>query len=195
VGLLVLPAGATLDAVGVAAAVGAAAVMAVGIVLSKRWPSPAPLLATTGWQLVAGGLLAAPVALAVEGPPPATLTAGNLAGYAYLAIVGAALAYALWYRGIRALSPASVTFLALLSPVVATALGWLALGQRLSLPQALGVLIVIGSVSAAQLRRGPGIALDAVSGATELVNPRARRPALPAPTNPEASTWAPPPQR
>jgi hypothetical protein len=45
------------------------------------------LLATTGWQLVAGGLLVAPVALAVEGPPPATLTAGNLAGYAYLTIV------------------------------------------------------------------------------------------------------------
>ena len=56
VGLLVLRGGTTLDAIGVAAALGAAAVMATGIVLSKRWPSPAPLLATTGWQLVAGGL-------------------------------------------------------------------------------------------------------------------------------------------
>ena len=57
-----------------------AIVMATGIVLSKRWPSPAPLLATTGWQLVAGGLVAAPVALAGEGPPPATRTAGHHAG-------------------------------------------------------------------------------------------------------------------
>jgi probable blue pigment (indigoidine) exporter len=151
VGLLVLRGGAALDATGVAAAFGAAAVMAAGVVLAKRWPSPAPLLATTGWQLVAGGLVAAPVALAVEGPPPA-LTAANLAGYAYLATVGAALAYALWFRGIRALSPSSVTFLALLSPVVATALGWLALGQRLTPLQSLGALVVLGSVAIAQIR-------------------------------------------
>jgi probable blue pigment (indigoidine) exporter len=206
VGLLVLRGGTTVDAIGVAAALGAAAVMATGIVLSKRWPSPAPLLATTGWQLVAGGLVAAPVALAVEGPPPATLTAGNLAGYAYLAIVGAALAYALWFRGIRALSPTNVTFLALLSPVVATALGWIALGQHLTPLQALGVLIILGSVTVAQLRPSPATALtrnaadaEGVSGvsprATELVTSRARRPALPAPTNPEAIPWAPPPQR
>lgn len=206
VGLLVLRGGTTLDAIGVAAALGAAAVMATGIVLSKRWPSPAPLLATTGWQLVAGGLVAAPVALAAEGPPPATLTAGNLAGYAYLAIVGAAFAYALWFRGIRALSPTNVTFLALLSPVVATALGWIALGQQLTPLQALGVLIILGSVTVAQLRPSPATALtrnaadaEGVSGvsprATELVTTRARRPALPAPPNPEAITWAPPPQR
>ena len=185
VGLLVLRAGTALDAIGVAAALGAAAVMAAGIVLSKRWPSPAPLLATTGWQLVAGGLVAAPVAVAVEGPPPATLTAGNLAGYAYLAIIGAALAYALWFRGIRALSATNVTFLALLSPVVATALGWIALGQRLTPLQALGVVIILGSVTVAQLRPSPATAFTS----------RARRPALPAPTNPEAITWAPPPQR
>jgi probable blue pigment (indigoidine) exporter len=175
VGLLVLRAGTTLDAIGVAAALGAAAVMAAGIVLSKRWPSPAPLLATTGWQLVAGGLVVAPVALAVEGPPPATLSPGNLAGYAYLAIVGAALAYALWFRGIRALSATSVTFLALLSPVVATGLGWIALGQQLTPLQALGFLIVLGSVTAVQLRP---------SHATTLT-----------PTNRKAFTWATPPQR
>jgi probable blue pigment (indigoidine) exporter len=152
VGLLVLQGGTALDGIGVAAAFGAAAVMATGVVLAKRWPSPAPLLATTAWQLVAGGLVAAPVALAVEGPPPATLTAANVAGYAYLTTVGAALAYALWFRGIRALSPSNVTFLALLSPVVATALGWIALGQQLTPLQALGVLIVLGSVTVAQLR-------------------------------------------
>jgi probable blue pigment (indigoidine) exporter len=171
VGLLVLRGDTTLDATGAAAAFGAAAVMATGVVLAKRWPSPAPLLATTGWQLVAGGLVAAPVALAVEGPPPATLTGANLAGYAYLTTVGAAVAYALWFRGIRALSPTSVTFLALLSPVVATAIGWIALGQALTPLQALGVLVVLGSVAVAQ---------------TEAVTP---------PTRPEAITWAPSPRR
>ncbi|WP_322973532.1 EamA family transporter [Actinacidiphila yanglinensis] len=42
VSLLVLRSGARLDALGVAAALGSAVVMAVGVVLSKRWPAPAP---------------------------------------------------------------------------------------------------------------------------------------------------------
>lgn len=150
VSLLVLRADAQLDTVGVAAAMGSAVVMALGVVLSKRWPSPAPLLASTGWQLTAGGLLLLPLALAVEGAPPSSLSAENVAGYAYLSLVGAALAYALWFRGIRELSPTSVAFLILLSPLVATLLGWLALDQQLTPLQALGALIVLASLVAAQ---------------------------------------------
>lgn len=153
VSLLVLRAGAQLDALGIVAALGGAVVMATGVVLSKRWASPAPLLATTGWQLTAGGLLLLPVAFLVEGPPPSHLTGANLLGYGYLSLIGAAVAYALWFRGIRALPPTSVTFLGLLSPVVATALGWLVLGQDLSPVQALGALIVLGSLVAAQTQR------------------------------------------
>ncbi|MFD5085130.1 EamA family transporter [Kitasatospora sp. NPDC058406] len=153
VSLLVLRADARLDALGIAAALGGAVVMATGVVLSKRWTSPAPLLAVTGWQLTAGGLLLLPVTLFVEGPPPSHLTGANLLGYGYLSLIGAAVAYALWFRGIRALPPTSVTFLGLLSPVVATALGWLVLGQDLSPVQALGALIVLGSLVAAQTQR------------------------------------------
>lgn len=131
--------------------------MAVGVVLSKRWVSPAPLLATTGWQLVAGGLLLLPVALLVEGPPPAVLSGANLAGYGYLSLVGAALAYALWFRGIRALPPVAVTFLGLLSPVVATLAGWAVLGQGLTGTQVLGGAVVLAALVASQARRrGPG---------------------------------------
>ncbi|MFB7616044.1 EamA family transporter [Kitasatospora sp. NPDC056181] len=153
VSLLVLRANAQLDALGVAAALGGAVVMATGVVLSKRWTSPAPLLATTGWQLTAGGLMLAPVALLVEGAPPSHLTGANLLGYAYLGLIGAAVSYALWFRGIRALPPTSVTFLGLLSPVVATALGWLVLGQDLSPVQGVGAVIVLGSLVAAQNQR------------------------------------------
>ncbi|MGK5549005.1 EamA family transporter [Streptomyces sp. URMC 127] len=154
VSLLVLRADARLDGLGVAAAAGGAVVMATGVVLSKRWAPPAPLLATTGWQLVAGGLLLLPVALFVEGPPPLAPTGANLAGYGYLAVIGSALAYALWFRGIRLLSPTEVTFLGLLSPLVATAVGWLALGQELTPAQGFGAVVVLGSLVAAQAGRG-----------------------------------------
>jgi probable blue pigment (indigoidine) exporter len=152
VGLLVLRVDARLDALGVLAALGGAVVMATGVVLSKRWRSPVPVLATTGWQLVAGGLLLLPVSLVVERPLPATLTMANLAGYGYLTVVGAALAYPLWFRGVGRLSATEVTFLGLLSPVVATALGWLVLHQELGPVQALGALIVLGSLVATQVR-------------------------------------------
>lgn len=179
VSLLVLRAGAQLDALGVVAALAGAVVMATGVVLSKRWTSPAPLLATVGWQLTAGGLVLLPVTLLVEGPPPADLTAANLLGYAYLTLVGAALAYAFWFRGLRALPPTSVTFLGLLSPVVATALGWLVLGQDLNPVQALGGLIVLGSLVVAQTQRprpaaaptgapATGASSDAPTGAAAL---------------------------
>ncbi|WP_405059826.1 EamA family transporter [Kribbella sp. NBC_01505] len=154
VSLLVLRADARLDLWGVLAALGGAVVMAVGVVLSKRWTSPAPLLATTGWQLVAGGLVLLPVAYLVEGAPPANLTLANVGGYAYLTIIGSALAYALWFRGLRALGPTDVTFLGLLSPVVATLLGWLVLDQRLTTAQMVGGLIVLAALLTAQLR-GP----------------------------------------
>jgi probable blue pigment (indigoidine) exporter len=181
VSLLVLRAGATLDALGVAAAFGAAAVMAIGIVLSKRWPSPAPLLATTGWQLVAGGLLVLPLVLVIEGAPAESLSAANLAGYSYLTIAGAALAYTLWFRGIRALSATSVAFLALLSPVVATALGWIVLDEHLTPLQAVGGLIVLGSVVVAQLQRAPG-------ADSELITTRRCPPASLTPTTTEVLT-------
>ncbi|HWD82776.1 MAG TPA: EamA family transporter [Kribbella sp.] len=152
VGLLVLRATARLDAWGVLAALGGAVVMALGVVLSKRWTSPAPLLATTGWQLVAGGLVLLPITFLIEGSMP-DFTLRNLAGYAYLAVFGSAVAYALWFRGLRELAPTEVTFMGLLSPVVATTLGWLVLGQQLAPLQILGGLIVLGALVGAQVRR------------------------------------------
>jgi probable blue pigment (indigoidine) exporter len=170
VGLLVLRANAHLDTWGVVAALGGAIVMALGVVLSKRWTSPAPLLATTGWQLVAGGVVLLPVAFLVEGAPPA-FTVQNLAGYGYLTIIGSAVAYALWFRGLRDLSPTDVTFLGLLSPVMATTLGWLVLDQRLTTPQAIGGLIVLTALISAQVRRSrktPATASTWTPGAVEL---------------------------
>jgi probable blue pigment (indigoidine) exporter len=98
---------------------------------------------------VAGGLVLAPVALLVEGPPPA-LTAANVAGHLYLGLLGTALAYALWFRGLRALPATDVTFLGLLSPVVATAAGWVVAGQALTAGQLMGAAVVLAALAAGQ---------------------------------------------
>ena len=145
VGLLVLLAQARLDALGVMAALGGAVAMAAGVVLTKKWGVPDTLLAATSWQLVAGGLFLLPLALLVEGPPP-PLSGTNVAGYAYLGLVGTALAYVLWFRGLHRLPASSTSLLGLLCPVVAAAAGWLIAGQALSPGQCLGAVIVVGAL-------------------------------------------------
>lgn len=162
VGLLVMQADVQLDGVGVAAAVGGAMVMAIGVVASKRWSSSESLLVTTAWQLVLGGLLLLPIAVLVEGLSSTVPSAANLVGWAYLSVIGAALAYVLWFRGIDALSPVSVSFLGLLSPVVAAGLGWVLLDQELGPIQILGVLVVLAAVLVARTRTasGPPAATD-----------------------------------
>jgi probable blue pigment (indigoidine) exporter len=142
VALLVLRAGAALDVTGVLAGFAGAASMATGVVLTKRWGRPVPLLAFTSWQLIAGGLVLLPVALAVEGAPP-HLAASNLLGYLWLGTAGTALAYSLWFRGIERLPVSRVSILGLLSPVVATIAGWLVLDQRLTLAQITGAGLVL----------------------------------------------------
>jgi probable blue pigment (indigoidine) exporter len=146
VALTVLTASAQLDPVGVLAGLGATASMALGLVLTKRWGRPdASLLTTTGWQLTAGGLLLCPVVLGVEGLP-GTLTGTNLAGYAYLSLVGTALAYTIWFWGLERLPAARLSLLSLLSPLVATVIGWAVLDQGLTGVQVLGMVIAFGAV-------------------------------------------------
>lgn len=153
VALLVLRGDAALDPVGVAAALGAAAVMALGVVLTKRWGRPAAALTLTAWQLVAGGLLLLPLALLVEGPlPTSEVDLAAVAGYGYLGLVGTVLAYSLWFRGLAALPASSVSFLSLLAPVVATAVGWAVLAQPLSAVQLLGAALVLVAVLLGQRR-------------------------------------------
>jgi probable blue pigment (indigoidine) exporter len=102
-------------------------------------------LAFTAWQLTAGGILLAPVAFIFEPALPVP-AAANVLGMAYLGLIGAALTYLLWFRGLARLEPSAVASLGFLSPVTATLLGWLALGQSLTPAQLFGFAMVLASV-------------------------------------------------
>ncbi|MDQ0601691.1 putative blue pigment (indigoidine) exporter [Streptomyces canus] len=152
VSLVVLKAAGALDLVGVLAAFASAASMSAGTVLTKRWgrPDGAGPLALTGWQLTAGGLLIAPLALLVEGAPPA-LDGRAVGGYLYLALANTAVSYWLWFRGIGRLSATQVTLLGPLSPLTAAIVGWAALGQSLTPVQLAGMAVAFGATVAGQL--------------------------------------------
>ncbi|GAB4386343.1 MAG: EamA family transporter [Elainellaceae cyanobacterium] len=149
VGLLMLGPAARLDSLGIVAAIAGAAAMGLGTVLVKRWKRPVSLLVFTAWQLAVGGIVLLPIALVIEGPI-AHLSITNLLGFVYLGLIGTGLAYALWFRGIDKLKASAVSYLGLISPVVATLIGFVLLRQSLTPTQLIGVAIVLISVLVGQ---------------------------------------------
>ena len=150
VALLVLTPAASLDPIGVVAGLGGALSMAAGTVMSRKWQPPVSLLTFTAWQLTAGGLLLLPVALWIEPPLPA-LSAENIIGLGYLGLIGAAVTYVLWFRGVSRMEPSAVSTLGFLSPVTALMLGWWVLDQQLSPLQIIGFVTVLASVVLSQM--------------------------------------------
>jgi probable blue pigment (indigoidine) exporter len=159
VALLVLKATASLDVIGVLAAIGGAMFMATGVVLTKRWKRPpgVSVLTLTAWQLTVGGLVLVPFVLAFEGLP-SSVNGTNVSGYLYLIVFGSVLGYTVWFRGFDRLPAVAISFLGQLSPIVATILGYLFLSQTLSPLQLAGAVIILGAILVAQLtpvRREP----------------------------------------
>lgn len=148
VALLVLGPQARLDMAGIVAGLLGAASMAAGTVLTRHWQAGTSPLVMTTWQLVAGALLLLP-ALAFL-PLPATVNRTNIAAVLWLSLAGAALTYALWFRGIRRLGPNAVAALALLSPAMAVLLGWALKGEVLTAMQIIGLVMVVASILMAQ---------------------------------------------
>jgi probable blue pigment (indigoidine) exporter len=145
VALLVLAPNAALDSIGVAAGLAGAVSMAFGTVMTRKWQPPVSLLTFTAWQLTAGGILLVPTVLLFEPTMPMP-TGANLFGLVWLGLIGAALTYVFWFRGISRIEPAVVSLLGFLSPATAVLLGWLFLNQSLAPLQIVGVALVIGSI-------------------------------------------------
>lgn len=137
------------EPIGITAALAGAAVMAAGTFLTQRWRMDMPVLALTGWQLLLGALMLAPVTWLAEAPLPA-MTLVQVLAYIYLSLAGALLAYALWFRGVARLSPVAATSLGLLSPITAVLLGWMLLGQSITGVSLLGLVMVLASILAVQ---------------------------------------------
>lgn len=147
IGLLVLNSNADLNQNGILIALLGTLSMALSVVLTKKWgrPEQMSLLGFTGWQLLYGGLILAPVALTIEGIP-SHITSTNLLGYLYLGVIGAIVGYFLWFRGIEKLPAVSISFLGFLSSVSACVLGYIFLNQTFTLIQIIGAVAILSSI-------------------------------------------------
>lgn len=147
IGLLVLNNHADLNQTGIFIALLGTLSMALGVVLTKKWgrPEDMSLLGFTGWQLLFGGLMLAPVALTVEGIP-SHISLTNVLGYLYLGVIGAIVGYFLWFRGIEKLPAISISFLGFLSSVSACVLGYVFLQQAFTPSQLIGAIAIFFSI-------------------------------------------------
>jgi DME family drug/metabolite transporter len=133
---------------GALAAVGCAVAYAGVVLLSAGVPDGVP---TTTAGFAAGAVLLTPVAVAagldLTGDPVA------LALLVYLGAVPSALAYGLFFTGVRAVPAAVASIVTLLEPLTATALAAVVLGERLAPTALAGGALMLGAVTALYLRR------------------------------------------
>ncbi|MFB9457430.1 DMT family transporter [Streptomyces antimycoticus] len=142
--MLLMGAGASVP--GILASATAVLVSSFGHVLTKRWSGNADLLASTAWQLTAGGLFLLPVAAAVEGTPPA-LSPSVFAAFCYVALVATALAFTAWFTGLRHLPAGTVGLIGLLNPVTGVLLGTALAKEALTVQQICGLAMVLAGVA------------------------------------------------
>jgi probable blue pigment (indigoidine) exporter len=147
--LLLTTGEAALDMIGILAALGSAISSALGAVLVNRWRQPPPMVAFTAWQLVAAGVELTLLALLIGDVPP-SLSLVNVAALAYLAVVGTAVAFGLWFYGIVHAGASRVAPLILFSPLVAFLMDLIVRGLAPTPAQALGAALVMGSVLVSQ---------------------------------------------
>ncbi|MEU7754386.1 EamA family transporter [Micromonospora sp. NPDC049171] len=144
--LMLLTGTGGVSAPGVLASAAAMLVSAFGHILTKRWnDTGTDVLASTAWQLTAGGLFLLPVAAAVEGPPPA-LSAPALLAFGYVTLVATALAFVAWFTGLRHLPAGTVGLVGLLNPVTGVLLGTAVAGDVLTVQQVCGLALVLVGV-------------------------------------------------
>ena len=74
------------------------------------------------------------------------LTGVNFIYILYLGIFVTVLAYVLYFAGLKNISTANGSMIFFLKPFIASGLSWLLLGERISLLQFLGIILILGGI-------------------------------------------------
>ncbi len=108
-------------------------------------------LALTAIPLALGGGLLLPVALLIEGLPPAS--PGTWGLVIWLAAVNTALGYVMYNHSLQVLTALEMNILLNLSPLLTALMGWFLLGERLTVLQWIGMSVVVVGVALVQRPR------------------------------------------
>jgi drug/metabolite transporter (DMT)-like permease len=132
--------------------------MATASFASGRLPVPGDTLVATAYELLAAGLVLCAAGLLTgeaAGLEVQRFSGESLASLAYLIVAGSLVAYTA-YVWLLANAPVSkATTHTHVNPVVAVALGWLVLHERVTLATLAGAALVVGSVAAVVRHESP----------------------------------------
>ena len=161
------------DAPGIALALGAAALFALGTVTGKARPVALGPLGLTAWQVGLGSIPLLLAGLTLESPDIAALPPFGWAALAYTAVVSMGLCYVTWFVA-RSLLPAPAAAMGtLLTPVIGVLASALALGEPLGLRQGGALLLVAAGIVLASAPSAAPLATRPAGGATKAASRRA----------------------
>lgn len=122
---------------------------AVANVAVKKWGSGVHPLSISAMPMLFGTLLMVPVAWTTERDMAIRWGARPILAVLYLALVGSALAFTLYYWLLRRLPASRLALINYATPVVAVLVGTLFLGEPFTARIAIGALLVVSGVALA----------------------------------------------
>lgn len=126
---------------------------AVANLLTKRYGAGVHPLSLTALPMLLGALVVAPVAVGTEDLRRATFDRASLVALVYLAVVGSALAFTVYYWLLRRITVVASSMVTYTAPVVAVAIGAVFLDERLGPHSLLGAALVLAGVVLTVWRR------------------------------------------
>ena len=129
-------------------AVGAALCWAIGTVYLKWVKIEADPVAVAGWQLVGGAIIVTAALPFFEGfPDLLSFKATTLAAIAFSGVVGAGFAYFLWFSVVDKISTMTASLGSLNVPVIGVFSSMAILGERPSLFDIIGFVLILAAAS------------------------------------------------
>jgi drug/metabolite transporter (DMT)-like permease len=145
---LIYPVAAVQPVTGLLLALGCALCWAAGTVYMKWARIPGDLLAVTAWQIAIGAVVMAAGFPLFQGAPalsPVSLQAAL--AVLYNGLIGSGFAYVLWFAIINRLPTATAALGSLLTPVIGVVSSILLLGERLTVPDAIGFGLIFAAAA------------------------------------------------
>lgn len=118
----------------------------LGSAYQQRHKLTQPIMVSSAYQQVVGGIVFLLLALATGEPAPQPTTEAWLA-WGYLVVFGSVIAFTAYVTALRALPLPVVMTYAYVNPVIAVLLGWMLLDEAVTLHTWAGTALILGGVA------------------------------------------------
>ena len=124
---------------------GAATVFALGSVLTRRLDADLPIETMEAWSMVCGAVFLHAIAVGrpSESVADVVWTFEGVVALGYLSVVASAVGFLVYFRLLDRLGPIEINLVSYVAPVFAAVVGWLWLGETVSITTVTGFLLVV----------------------------------------------------